>query len=74
MPESHRIQFKDELDRLETQALGALEEMRHDEGNATYVSDPHRDREAVEQITRRCEARGTALTISGSDLIVWKES
>jgi poly-gamma-glutamate synthesis protein (capsule biosynthesis protein) len=48
--------------------------VRHDEGNATYVCDPHLDREAVEQITRRCEARGTALTISGSDLIVWKES
>jgi poly-gamma-glutamate capsule biosynthesis protein CapA/YwtB (metallophosphatase superfamily) len=48
--------------------------VRHDEGNATYVCDPHLDREAVEPITRRCEARGTALTISGSDLIVWKES
>jgi hypothetical protein len=48
--------------------------VRHDEGNATYVCDPHLDREAVEPITRRCEARGTALTISGNDLIVWKES
>jgi hypothetical protein len=47
--------------------------VRHNERNETYVCDPHLDKEAVEQITRRCEKFGTMLTIGGSELIVWKE-
>jgi poly-gamma-glutamate capsule biosynthesis protein CapA/YwtB (metallophosphatase superfamily) len=48
--------------------------VRHNERNETYVCDPHLDKEAVEQIVRRCDKLGTALTISGSELIVWKDS
>ena len=47
--------------------------VRHNERNETYVCDPHLDKEAVEQITRRCEKYGTTLTISGSEMIVEKE-
>ena len=50
----------------------AFSMVRHDERNATYVCDPHLDKEAVEQITRRCEKFGTTLTISGTELILWK--
>ncbi|MGH7341408.1 MAG: hypothetical protein ACREKH_13040, partial [Candidatus Rokuibacteriota bacterium] len=46
--------------------------VRHDDRNATYVCDPGHDKEAVDQITRRCDKLGTPLTISGSELIVWK--
>jgi len=46
--------------------------VRHDERNRTYRCDPTLDKEAVEPILRRCEAFGTTLTISGSELIVWR--
>ena len=39
----------------------------------TYVCDPRRGKEAVEQIMRRCDKLDTTLTISGSEMIVWKE-
>jgi poly-gamma-glutamate capsule biosynthesis protein CapA/YwtB (metallophosphatase superfamily) len=45
---------------------------RHDERNQTYLCDPSLDKEAVEQITRRCDKFGTKLTISGNELIVWR--
>jgi poly-gamma-glutamate synthesis protein (capsule biosynthesis protein) len=45
--------------------------VRHNERNETYVCDPRHDKEAVEQIVRRCDELGTTLTISGSELIVW---
>jgi poly-gamma-glutamate capsule biosynthesis protein CapA/YwtB (metallophosphatase superfamily) len=47
--------------------------VRHDDRNQTYVCDPSLDKEAVEQITRRCDKLGTPLAISGSELIVWKQ-
>ncbi len=47
--------------------------VRHNERNETYVCDPHLDKEAVAQITRRCDTLGTTLTISGSEVIVGKE-
>jgi poly-gamma-glutamate capsule biosynthesis protein CapA/YwtB (metallophosphatase superfamily) len=46
--------------------------VRHNEHNETYVCDLARDKEAVEQITRRCDKLGTALAISGAEMIVWK--
>jgi len=46
--------------------------VRHNERNETYVCDPSRDKEAVEQITRRCDALGTALSVNGTEMIVWK--
>jgi poly-gamma-glutamate synthesis protein (capsule biosynthesis protein) len=46
--------------------------VRHDERNETYVCDPNEDKEAVEQITRRCAKLGTTLTIIGRELIVWR--
>jgi poly-gamma-glutamate capsule biosynthesis protein CapA/YwtB (metallophosphatase superfamily) len=49
----------------------ALSLVRHNERNETYVCDPHLDKEAVEQIARRCERFGATLTISGSELVVW---
>jgi poly-gamma-glutamate synthesis protein (capsule biosynthesis protein) len=51
----------------------AFSMVRHDEGNATYVCDPGQDKEAVEQIMRRCDKLGTTLTISGSEMIVGKK-
>ncbi len=59
---------------LDDAALGevAFSLVRHDERNQTYVCDPLLDKEAVEQIMRRCDQVGTALTVSGSELIVWK--
>ena len=45
--------------------------VRHNERNETYLCDPGRDKEAVEQITRRCDKLGTTLAISGSELILW---
>ena len=50
----------------------AFSMVRHNERNETYVCDPHQDKEAVEQIMRRCDKLGTALTISGSEIIVWR--
>ena len=47
--------------------------VRHNERNETYVCDPDQDKEAVEQIMRRCDKLGTTLTISGSEMIVWKK-
>jgi poly-gamma-glutamate capsule biosynthesis protein CapA/YwtB (metallophosphatase superfamily) len=46
--------------------------VRHNERNQTYVCDPRQDKEAVEQIVRRCDKLGTTLTISDRKLIVWK--
>jgi poly-gamma-glutamate capsule biosynthesis protein CapA/YwtB (metallophosphatase superfamily) len=46
--------------------------VRHNERNETYVCDLGQDKEAVEQIMRRCDKLGTALTISGSEMIVGK--
>ena len=51
----------------------AFSMVRHNERNETYVCDPRQDKEAVEQIMRRCDKRGTTLTISGSEMIVWKK-
>ena len=47
--------------------------VRHNERNETYVCDPRQDKEAVQQIVRRCDKLGTALTINGTELIVWKK-
>lgn len=46
--------------------------VRHNEANETYVCDLEQDKEAVEQITRRCDKLGTALAISGGEMSVWK--
>jgi len=46
--------------------------VRHNEHNETYVCDPRHDKDALEQIARRCDKLGTGLTISGEELIVWK--
>jgi poly-gamma-glutamate synthesis protein (capsule biosynthesis protein) len=51
----------------------AFSMVRHNERNETYVCDPRQDTEAVEQITRRCDNLGTTVTISGSEMIVWKK-
>jgi poly-gamma-glutamate capsule biosynthesis protein CapA/YwtB (metallophosphatase superfamily) len=51
----------------------AFSMVRHNERNETYVCDPGQDKEAAEQIMRRCDKLGTTLTISGSELIVWKK-
>ncbi len=48
--------------------------VRHNERNETYVVDPGQDKEAVEQIMRRCDEVGTALTISGRELVVWRRT
>ena len=47
--------------------------VRHDQRNQTYLCDPSQDKEAVEQITRRCSTFGTTLTISGDQMIVWSK-
>ena len=47
--------------------------VRHNERNETYVSDPHRDQDAVVQIMRRCAKFGTPLTQNGTELIVWTQ-
>jgi len=52
----------------------AFSMVRHNERNETYVCDPRQDKEAVEQIVGRCDKLGTKLTISGSEMIVWKKS
>jgi poly-gamma-glutamate capsule biosynthesis protein CapA/YwtB (metallophosphatase superfamily) len=46
--------------------------VRHNERNETYVCDPRQDKDAVEQITRRCDKLGTGLAVDGGELIVWK--
>jgi poly-gamma-glutamate capsule biosynthesis protein CapA/YwtB (metallophosphatase superfamily) len=46
--------------------------VRHNERNETYICDPRQDKEAVEQIMRRCDKLGTALTISDAEVLVWK--
>jgi poly-gamma-glutamate capsule biosynthesis protein CapA/YwtB (metallophosphatase superfamily) len=51
----------------------ALSLVRHNERNETYVCDPHLDKEAVEQLMRRCETHGTLLAIRGSELVVGTE-
>ena len=51
----------------------ALTLVRHDERNQTYVCDPSLDKDAVEQITRRCEKFGATLAVRGSALIVGKQ-
>ena len=48
--------------------------VRHNERNETYVCDLRQDKEAVEQITRRCEKLGTSLTIGDREMTVWKKS
>jgi poly-gamma-glutamate capsule biosynthesis protein CapA/YwtB (metallophosphatase superfamily) len=63
-----RVTFDDS-----TLAEVAFSLVRHDDRNQTYVCDPSLDKEAVEQIMRRCQKLGTTLTISGSELIVWKK-
>jgi poly-gamma-glutamate synthesis protein (capsule biosynthesis protein) len=55
-----------------TLAQVACSMVRHDERNATYVCDPTRDKDALEQIVRRCDRLGTTLTPRGSELIVWE--
>ncbi len=45
--------------------------VRHNERNETYVCDPNEDKEAVEQVMRRCAKLGTTPTIIGSELLVW---
>jgi poly-gamma-glutamate synthesis protein (capsule biosynthesis protein) len=51
----------------------AFSMVRHNERNETYVCDPNQDPEAAEPIMRRCAALGTTLTISGSDMMLWKK-
>ena len=46
--------------------------VRHNDANETYACDLGQDKDAVEQITRRCDKHGTALAISGGEMIVWK--
>lgn len=46
--------------------------VRHNERNETYLCDPRQDKDALEQITSRCDRLGTRLTISGTELIVGK--
>jgi poly-gamma-glutamate synthesis protein (capsule biosynthesis protein) len=48
----------------------AFSMVRHNTRNETYICDPSQDKEAVEEIMRRCDKFGTTLTISGSELIV----
>jgi poly-gamma-glutamate synthesis protein (capsule biosynthesis protein) len=48
--------------------------VRHNERNETYVCDPRRDKDAVEQITRRCDRYGTTLALDGNELVVWTRS
>jgi poly-gamma-glutamate capsule biosynthesis protein CapA/YwtB (metallophosphatase superfamily) len=48
--------------------------VRHNERNETYVCDLRQDKEAVEQILRRCDRFSTTLAISGNEMVVWKQS
>jgi hypothetical protein len=47
---------------------------RHNERNETYVCDLRQEAAAIEQITRRCDKLGTALTIRGNEVIVWNQT
>jgi poly-gamma-glutamate capsule biosynthesis protein CapA/YwtB (metallophosphatase superfamily) len=51
----------------------AFSMVRHNERNETYVCDLRGDKEAVEQIVRRCDKLGTPLTMCGSEMSVWKK-
>src|SRR5438132_3002200 len=51
----------------------AFSMVRHNERNETYICDLRHDKEAVEQITRRCGKLGTTLTVGGSEMIVWQK-
>ena len=51
----------------------AFSMVRHNERNETYICDLRHDKEAVEQITRRCDKLGTTLTVGGSEMIVWQK-
>jgi poly-gamma-glutamate capsule biosynthesis protein CapA/YwtB (metallophosphatase superfamily) len=57
-----------------TLAEVAFSMVRHNERNETYVCDPRQDKDAVEQIARRCDKHGTTLAISGNELVVWRRS
>ena len=46
--------------------------VRHNERNETYACDLGQDKEAVEQITRRCDKLGTSLAIRDGEMTVWK--
>src|SRR5215831_15512775 len=46
--------------------------VRHDDENATYVVDPHEEKETVAQIARRCDKFGTTLALGDGELIVRK--
>jgi poly-gamma-glutamate capsule biosynthesis protein CapA/YwtB (metallophosphatase superfamily) len=52
----------------------AVSMVRHNERNETYVCDPRQDKDAFEQIARRCDKHGTTLAISGNELVVWRRS
>ncbi|MDB5866880.1 MAG: hypothetical protein JWO70_4686 [Betaproteobacteria bacterium] len=41
---------------------------RHDESNQTYFCDPAKEREALEEITRRSTALGTRLEVGGAEV------
>jgi poly-gamma-glutamate capsule biosynthesis protein CapA/YwtB (metallophosphatase superfamily) len=51
----------------------AVSIVRHTARNETYVCDPSEDKDAAEQVMRRCETFGTALAISGRELSVWRK-
>ena len=44
--------------------------VRHNERNETYLCDPQQEREAVEQMRRRCERFGTRLQSEGDQIVV----
>lgn len=52
----------------------AFSMVRHNERNETYLCDLRQEAAAIEQITRRCDKLGTALTISGNEVIVWNQT
>ena len=47
--------------------------VRHNDRNETYICDLATDTEAVEQVTRRCDKFGTALTVRGDEMVVWEK-
>ena len=48
----------------------AVSLVRHNERNETYVCDPARDKEAVEQIRHRCDKLGPGLAVNGTEMTV----